>query len=145
MLAVKDLHKSYGNKEVLRGVSFTVSKGQIVSLLGSNGSGKTTTFKCLLNLTDHDEGSISYNGARPDRRKMGYLPEERSLFFDLEAVSGQRQYVIDELALFLKKVKDDGGLKCSQNVFFRYLSSPEHCNLAISENSLKAHILEAIR
>ena len=84
MLAVKDLHKSYGNKEVLRGVSFTVSKGQIVSLLGSNGSGKTTTFKCLLNLTDHDEGSIRYNGARPDRRKMGYLPEERSLFFDVE-------------------------------------------------------------
>ena len=84
MLAVKDLHKSYGNKEVLRGVSFTVSKGQIVSLLGSNSSGKTTTFKCLLNLTNHDEDSIRYNGARPDRRKMGYLPEERSLFFDVE-------------------------------------------------------------
>ena len=67
------------------------------------------------------------------------------LFFDLEAVSGQRQFIINELALFLKKVKDDGGLKCSQNVFFRYLSSPEHCNLAISENTLKAHILEAIR
>jgi hypothetical protein len=68
-----------------------------------------------------------------------------ALFFDLEAVSGQRQFIINELALFLKKVKDDGGLKCSQNVFFRYLSSPEHCNLAISENTLKAHILEAIR
>lgn len=67
------------------------------------------------------------------------------LFFDLEKVKGQRQFIIDELALFLKRVKDDGGLKCSQNVFFRYLSSPEHCNLAISENSLKAHILEAIR
>ena len=92
MLAVKDLHKSYGNKEVLRGVSFTVSKGQIVSLLGSNGSGKTTTFKCLLNLTDYDEGSIRYNGARPERRKMGYLPEERSLFFDVE-VFRQLKYV----------------------------------------------------
>ncbi|MBR6121482.1 MAG: hypothetical protein IKQ05_03710, partial [Prevotella sp.] len=67
------------------------------------------------------------------------------LFFDLEAVSGQRQYVIDELALFLKKVKDNGGLKYSQNVFFRYLSCPEHCNLAISENSLKALISEAIQ
>ena len=67
------------------------------------------------------------------------------LFFDLEAVSGQRLFIINELALFLKKVKDDGGLTCSQNVFFRYLSSPEHCNLAISENTLKAHILEAIR
>lgn len=67
------------------------------------------------------------------------------LFFDLEKVKGQRQCVILELASFLKKVKYDGGLRCSQNVFFRYLSSPEHCNLAISENTLKAHILEAIR
>ena len=83
MLAVKDLHKSYGNKEVLKGVSFTASRGQIVSLLGSNGSGKTTTFRCLLGLTDYDSGSIRYNGTRPDRRRMGYLPEERSLFFDV--------------------------------------------------------------
>ena len=67
------------------------------------------------------------------------------LFFDLEAVNGQRQFVIDELALFLKKVKEKKGLKCSQNVFFRYLSSPEHCNLAFSWKSLKVLILEAIR
>ena len=80
-------------------------------------------------LTDGEKGAFSLTG----------------LFFDLEAVSGQRQFIINELALFLKKVKDDGGLKCSQNVFFRYLSSPEHCNLAISENSLKALISEAIR
>lgn len=80
-------------------------------------------------LTDGEKGAFSLTG----------------LFFDLEAVSGQRQFIINELALFLKKVKDDGGLKCSQNVFFRYLSSLEHCNLAISENTLKAHILEAIR
>ena len=67
------------------------------------------------------------------------------LFFDLEKVKGQRQCVILELASFLKKVKYDGGLRCSQNVFFRYLSSPEHCNLAISWKSLKVLILEAIR
>ena len=67
------------------------------------------------------------------------------LFFDLEKINGQRQFIIDELALFLKKLKDENGLKCKQNVFFRYLSCPEHCNLAFSENSLKAHILEAIR
>ncbi len=92
MLAVRDLHKSYGNREVLRGVSFTVSKGQIVSLLGSNGSGKTTTFRCLLNLTDYREGSIRYNGAKTDGRKMGYLPEDRSLFFDVE-IYRQLKYV----------------------------------------------------
>ena len=80
-------------------------------------------------LTDGEKGAFSLTG----------------LFFDLEAVSGQRQFIINELALFLKKVKDDGGLKCSQNVFFRYLSSPEHCNLSISWKSLKVLILEAIR
>ena len=67
------------------------------------------------------------------------------LFFDLEKINGKRQFIIDELALFLKKLKDENGLKCKQNVFFRYLSCPEHCNLAFFENSLKAHILEAIR
>ena len=67
------------------------------------------------------------------------------LFFDLEKVKGQRQCVILELASFLKKMKYDGGLKCSQNVFFRYLSCPEHCNLAISWKSLKVLILGAIR
>ena len=67
------------------------------------------------------------------------------LFFDLEKVKGQRQCIILELASFLKKVKYDGGLRCSQNVFFRYLSCSEHCNLAISWKSLKVLILEAIR
>ena len=67
------------------------------------------------------------------------------LFFDLEKINGQRQFVIDELALFLKKVKDGDGLKYSQNVFFRYLSCPEHCNFAVSWISLKVQILEAIR
>ena len=67
------------------------------------------------------------------------------LFFDLEKVSGQRQFVIDELALFLKKVKDADGLKCKQSEFIRYFSSSDHCNLDISEKSLKPLILEAIR
>ncbi len=67
------------------------------------------------------------------------------LFFDLEKIDGQRQFFIDELALFLKKVKDGDGLKYSQNVFFRYLSCPEHCNFAVSWISLKVQILEAIR
>lgn len=83
MLAVKNLHKSYGKREILKGISFMASKGQIVSLLGSNGSGKTTTFRCLLGLTDVDKGEIRYNNQKPDPRKMGYLPEERSLFFDV--------------------------------------------------------------
>ena len=67
------------------------------------------------------------------------------LFFDLNKLTYKRQFVYDELAQFLKKVKAENGLLVKQNVFFRYLSCPEHCNLEISENSLKALILEAIR
>ena len=89
------------------------------------------------------DGELQRHTLTTGQRKGPFLLT--GLFFDLDAVSGQRQFVIDELALFLKKVKDDGGLKCSQNVFFRYLSSPEHCNLAISWKSLKVLILEAIR
>lgn len=67
------------------------------------------------------------------------------LFFDLEKINGQRQFIIDELALFLKKLKDEEGLKCKQSEFIRYFSSSDHCNLDISEKSLKPLILEAIR
>ena len=67
------------------------------------------------------------------------------LFFDLEKVNGKRQFIIDELALFLNKLKDENGLKCKQSVLIRYFSSSDHCNLEISEKSLKALILEAIR
>ena len=82
---------------------------------------------------------------RPYLADEGKGPFELTgLFFDLEAIKGQRQFIIGELALFLKRVKDANGLKFKQNVFFRYLSSPEHCNLSISENTLKARFLEAI-
>ena len=67
------------------------------------------------------------------------------LFFDLEKINGQRQFIIDELALFLKKLKEENGLKCKQSEFIRYFSSSDHCNLDISEKSLKPLILEAIR
>ena len=78
-----------------------------------------------------------------DKGKDAFLLTD--LFFDLEKINGKHQFIIGKLALFLKKVKDDGGLKCSQNVFFRYFSSPEHCNLAISWKSLKVLISKAIR
>ena len=78
-----------------------------------------------------------------DEGKGGFLLT--GLFFDLEKVDGKRQFIIDELAFFLKKLKDTKGLKYRQSVVIRYFSSPEHCNLAFSEKSLKVLILEAIR
>ena len=67
------------------------------------------------------------------------------LDFDLERLSMKRQFVIDELAILLGKLQREDGLACKQSVFIRYFASPDHCNLGISEKSLKALILEAKR
>lgn len=67
------------------------------------------------------------------------------LDFDLERISKMRQFVIDELAILLIKLERENGLKYKQSVFIRYFSSPDHCNLGISEKSLKVLILEAKR
>ena len=67
------------------------------------------------------------------------------LEFDLERLSKKRQFVIDELAILLKKLERENGLKYKQSVFIRYFASPEHCNLGILEKSLKSLILGAKR
>ena len=83
MLEVRNLRKKYGDREVLSSLSFKAQKGEIVSLLGANGSGKTTTFKIMLGLLQADEGEVTYNRRKLDIRKMGYLPEERSMMYDV--------------------------------------------------------------
>ena len=81
MLEIKSLYKNYDGYKVLDGLDFTIREGEIVSLLGGNGSGKTTTFKSILALTDC-EGRIRLNKRLIDRKKTGYMPEQRSLFSD---------------------------------------------------------------
>ena len=62
-LQVEGLRKSYGKKEVLKGVDLRVRKGDIFALLGVNGAGKTTTLECIEGLRRYDGGSISLNGS----------------------------------------------------------------------------------
>ena len=100
MLEVRELRKSYGDREVLKGVSFSAGPGEIISFLGSNGSGKTTTFLIMLGLLEKDGGSVLYNRRVPPGKLTGFLPEERSMYHDC---SVERQ-----LRLFgrLKGMKD---------------------------------------
>ncbi|MFQ7737281.1 MAG: ATP-binding cassette domain-containing protein, partial [Emergencia timonensis] len=60
-IRVEKLRKSYGSKEVLKGISFDVSRGEIFALLGINGAGKTTTLECMEGLKKYDSGSIEVN------------------------------------------------------------------------------------
>jgi branched-chain amino acid transport system ATP-binding protein len=62
LLEVDDLHISYGELEVVRGLSFTIEPGEIVTILGSNGAGKTTTLKCLAGLLPCTRGRIEFAG-----------------------------------------------------------------------------------
>lgn len=82
MLEVKDLKKSFGSVTAVDDVNFTIERGEIMGLIGQNGSGKTTTFRMILRLLNPDEGTVSWMG-KPFSNEffdhVGYLPEERGL------------------------------------------------------------------
>lgn len=80
--AAENIYKSFGPKEVLKGVSLHARSGSALGLLGRNGAGKTTTIRIVMNVFPPDSGEILVNGAPIHREKMriGYLPEERGLY-----------------------------------------------------------------
>ena len=89
ILSVSDLHKSFGDLHVLRGVSETVRKGEVISIIGQSGSGKSTFLRCLNRLEIPDSGSILFEGVdlcdehvKIDlyRRKMGMVFQHFNLF-----------------------------------------------------------------
>ena len=81
-LEVKNIHKTFGETEVLHGISFSVNSGKALGLLGRNGAGKTTTIRILMDVFKCDKGDILLDG-KPFNQKdyqIGYLPEERGLY-----------------------------------------------------------------
>ena len=62
LLEIKNIHKSFGKTEVLKGVDFSMEKGEIISILGSSGSGKTTLLRCINFLETAEEGIIKIDG-----------------------------------------------------------------------------------
>lgn len=81
-LEVKNLKKSFGETEVLHGVSFSVESGRALGLLGRNGAGKTTTIRILMDVFKANSGSVTMDGKTFSTKeyKIGYLPEERGLY-----------------------------------------------------------------
>ena len=82
ILEVKNIRKSFGDKEVLHGVSFQVESGKALGLLGRNGAGKTTTIRILMDVFHANSGEILLDGRQfqPRKHQIGYLPEERGLY-----------------------------------------------------------------
>jgi len=67
MIELKDVHKSFGKVEVLKGISASVAKSEVVCIIGPSGSGKSTILRCINGLESYDRGEISVEGARVDR------------------------------------------------------------------------------
>ena len=109
---VENLHAYYGESHILHGMGFSVGRGELVSLLGRNGSGRTTTLKAILGLTGRRTGSVMMNGREtigmsPHRivqLGIGYCPEERGIFSSLTA----------EENLMLPPRVADGGMTVEQ-------------------------------
>ena len=107
LLDVRDLHAFYGESHILHGVNFSVKKGEVVTLLGRNGAGRTTTLKSILGLVGRRSGSIQVNGnnivAWPTHKiahlGIGYCPEERGIYSSLSC---------EENLLLPPKVRDGG-------------------------------------
>ena len=121
LLEVKDLHVFYGVIQALKGISFEVNKGEIVTLIGANGAGKTTTMQTVIGLISSKGGSIVYNGK--DITKMAshkivasgisQVPEGRRIFQELT--------VYDNLMLGAYLQKDQKQIKDDiENVFDQF-------------------------
>lgn len=90
-LRIAGLHAFYGESHILHGIDLSVRRGEVVTLLGRNGSGRTTTLRAILGLTGRRSGSIMVNGVETIRmqthriahRGIGYCPEERGIYSSL--------------------------------------------------------------
>lgn len=81
-LEVRNIRKSFGEKEILKDISFSVESGKALGLLGRNGAGKTTTIRILMDVFHANSGEILLDGKQfePRNIQIGYLPEERGLY-----------------------------------------------------------------
>ena len=94
ILEFKNIDKSFGDKQVLKGVSFKAESGKAFGLLGRNGAGKTTSIRILMNVFPAECGEVLLDGKAIDYNKVsfGYLPEERGLY--------PKKKIVDQLIYF---------------------------------------------
>ena len=131
-IRLKDLKKSYGAKEVLKGINLDVEKGQIVGYIGPNGAGKSTTVKLMLGLINEYDGTIEIlgqdilNSGIEYKSKIGYVPETADIYESLTA----REYLnfIGELYGINEKVIENKSLQLMkifniENVYNTRISS----------------------
>lgn len=125
LLSLDGVHAHYGKSHILHGVSFEVGANEVVSLLGRNGSGRSTTMKAIMGLVPPSGGAIrlggrDITGARPYaicRAGIAYVPEEREVFANLtvdenlrmgeqRAADGATRWTLDDMFAYFPRLKE---------------------------------------
>ena len=142
ILEFRNIEKSFGNKKVLKGINFTAKSGVANGYLGRNGSGKTTSFRVLLDIFKPDKGEILLDGKPLDHSKVkiGYLPEERGMY---DGVG-----LVDQLAYFgmlkgmTKKAARDEAKKWLD--FFELEDNKQALKTLSKGNAQKIQIIQSV-
>lgn len=142
LLEFKNVYKSFQDKEVLKGVSFKAESGKLNAYLGRNGSGKTTSFRLLLNIFKQDKGDILLDGEKidPAKIKIGYLPEERGMYDGVGLVT-QLSY-FGRLKGMSKKEAIESAKKYLK--FFDIKESKKKLKTLSKGNAQKIQIIQAV-
>ncbi len=130
LLGVENLHAHYGKSHVLHGVDLRVGQGEVVSLVGRNGAGRSTTMKAIMGLVPPSSGRVRLRGrdlagARPYaicRAGIAYVPEEREVFANLTvdenlrmgqqpAVPGAHRWTVEQMFDYFPRLKERRGTK----------------------------------
>jgi branched-chain amino acid transport system ATP-binding protein len=125
LLCVDNVHAHYGKSHILQGVTFSIGEGEIISLVGRNGSGRSTTLKAMVGLLQPTSGSVSLNDRQLAglrlfqivRHGLAYVPEERLVFANLtveenlrmgeqKAAAGVKRWSIEEMYAWFPRLAE---------------------------------------
>ena len=142
-LVIENVSKSFTNKKVVDNLSLSIDKPEVFGLLGTNGAGKTTTIRMLLGIITKDDGKITWNGNKVERKRVnfGYLPEERGIYPKVK--------VMDQLLYFaeLKDMPKDKAI-ASINKWAKKLKVEEYLQMTAEKlskgNQQKVQFLTAV-
>ena len=150
MVSIKDVHKSFGDLEVLKGVSLDVMKGECICIIGPSGSGKSTLIRCVNALNDIQQGSILVEGLEvndPDldklelRKKVGMVFQQYNLFPHKTAIENIMMAPItvlkqdkDEVAEYASKLIKKVRLEGKENSYPGELSGGQQQRVAIARS-----------
>jgi ABC-type polar amino acid transport system ATPase subunit len=106
MLRAENVHKRYGDLEVLRGVTFGVEPGQVKVLIGPSGSGKSTLLRCLCLLEEPESGTVELEGRRPGPGEVGMVFQRFNLFQNMTALGNVMSGLVTVRGLSKNEARD---------------------------------------